>query len=169
MLQPTASMDRVMVVGLSSKTLSLIQMSVLARWTIVPRLMGVPGAANVAIWGQRDRQLQAQVDPRRLKDNKVSLLDVLETTGNTLWVSTSSFVEASRLAVLASMLMALTVTPALCLILLAKAPIERHEAPLVDRLLGFAGDLFEPDPDQGHSRCGCGRYGLCDIDNLASR
>jgi multidrug efflux pump subunit AcrB len=84
MLQPTASMDRVMVVGLSSKTLSLIQMSVLARWTIVPRLMGVPGAANVAIWGQRDRQLQAQVDPRRLKDNKVSLLDVLETTGNTL-------------------------------------------------------------------------------------
>ena len=29
------------------------------------------------------------------------------------------------------MLVALTVTPALCLILLAKAPIERHEAPLV--------------------------------------
>ncbi len=35
------------------------------------------------------------------------------------------------LAVLASMLVALTVTPALCLILLAKAPIERREPPLV--------------------------------------
>ena len=95
MLQPMSSTGRVMVVGLSSKTLSLIQMSVLARWTIVPRLMGVPGVANVAIWGQRDRQLQVQVDPQRLKEHKVSLLDVLETTGNALWVSTLSFVEAS--------------------------------------------------------------------------
>ncbi len=34
-------------------------------------------------------------------------------------------------AVLASMLVALTVTPAMCLILLAKAPIEHHEQPLV--------------------------------------
>ena len=95
MLQPMSTTGRAMVVGLSSKTLSLIQMSVLARWTIVPRLMGVPGVANVAIWGQRDRQLQVQVDPQRLKEHNVTLLDVLETTGNALWVSTLSFVEAS--------------------------------------------------------------------------
>ena len=43
-------------------------MSVLARWTIRPRLMGVPGVANVAIWGQRERQLQVQVDPERLRE-----------------------------------------------------------------------------------------------------
>ena len=35
--------------------------------------MGVPGVANVAIWGQRDRQLQVQVDPERLRRNDVSL------------------------------------------------------------------------------------------------
>ena len=46
---------------------SLIDMGVLARWTIRPRLMGVPGVANVAIWGQRERQLQVQVDPERLR------------------------------------------------------------------------------------------------------
>jgi hypothetical protein len=84
-----------MLVGLSSKTLSLIQMSVLARWTIAPRLLGVPGVANVAIWGLRDRQLQVLVDPNRLRDRHVSLLQVLETTGNALWVSSLSFVEAS--------------------------------------------------------------------------
>ena len=95
MLQPMSSTSRVMMIGLSSQTLSLIQMSVLARWTIVPRLMGVPGVANVAIWGQRDWQLQVQVDPRRLRERHVSLLDVLETTGNALWVSSLSFVEAS--------------------------------------------------------------------------
>ena len=95
MIQPRSATSRVMIVGLSSKTLSPIQMSVLARWTIVPRLKGVPGVANVAVWGQRDRQLQVRVDPKRLEDRKVSLLQVLETTGNALWWSTLSFVEAS--------------------------------------------------------------------------
>ena len=46
---------------------SLIDMSVLARWKIKPRLMGVPGVANVSIYGQRDRQLQVQVDPQQLR------------------------------------------------------------------------------------------------------
>jgi len=95
MLQPLSSTGRVMLIGLSSKSLSLIQMSVLARWTIAPRLLGVPGVANVAIWGQRDRQLQVLVDPNRLRARNVSLLQVLETTGNALWVSSLSFVEAS--------------------------------------------------------------------------
>ena len=77
MLQPMSSTSRVMIVGLSPKTLSLMQMSVLARWTIAPRLMGVPGVANVAIWGLRDRQLQVQVDPERLRAHNVPLLRVL--------------------------------------------------------------------------------------------
>jgi CzcA family heavy metal efflux pump len=95
MLQPLSATNRVMIIGLSSKSISHINMSVLARWTIQPRLMGVPGVANVSIWGQRDRQLQVQVDPKRLAEKKVSLLQVLETTGNSLWVSSLSFVEAS--------------------------------------------------------------------------
>ena len=95
MLQPMSSTSRVMMIGLSSKTLSLIQTSVLARWTIGPRLLSVPGVANVAIWGQRDWQLQVLVDPRRLRERHISLLEVLETTGNALWVSSLSFVEAS--------------------------------------------------------------------------
>jgi CzcA family heavy metal efflux pump len=95
MVQPLSSTSRFMMIGLSSKTVSLIQMSVQARWTIKPRLLGVPGVANVAIWGQRDRQLQVRVDPERLRAHQASLLSVLETTGNALWVSTLSFVEAS--------------------------------------------------------------------------
>src|SRR3954451_23834732 len=95
MLQPLSATNRVMIIGLSSKAISHINMSVLARWTVQPRLMGVPGVANVSIWGQRDRQLQVQVDPKRLSDKNVSLLQVLESTGNSLWVSSLSFVEAS--------------------------------------------------------------------------
>jgi CzcA family heavy metal efflux pump len=95
MIQPLSSTSRFIIVGLSSKELSLIQLSVLARWTIGPRLMGVPGVANVAIWGNRDRQLQVLVDPEQLSEQHLSLLKILETTGNALWVSSLSFLEAS--------------------------------------------------------------------------
>ena len=67
-----------MMIGLSSKTLSLIDISQLARWTIKPRLMGVQGVANVSTFGHRERQLQVQVDPKRLNDKGVALLDVVE-------------------------------------------------------------------------------------------
>lgn len=95
MIQPLSSTSRFMIVGLSSKKLSLIEMSVLARWTIAPRLLGVPGVANVAIWGQRERQLQVLVNPEKLRAQNVSMEQVIETTGNALWVSSLSFLEAS--------------------------------------------------------------------------
>jgi CzcA family heavy metal efflux pump len=95
MLQPLSSTGRVMMIGLSSRDVSAIDMSVLARWKIRPRLMGVPGVANVAIWGYRDRQLQVQVDPRRLRAQGVSLDQIVQSTANALWVSPLSFTEAS--------------------------------------------------------------------------
>jgi Cu/Ag efflux pump CusA len=95
MLQPLSSTGRVLMIGLSSKDVSLIDMSVLARWKIRPRLMGVPGVANVAIWGQRERQLQVQVDPGKLQGHGISLDQIVQSTANALWVSPLSFTEAS--------------------------------------------------------------------------
>ena len=95
MIQPTSSASRFMIVGLSSDELSLIEMSVLARWVIGPRLMGVPGVANVAIWGNRDQQLQVLVDPEHLREMGVTLEQVVKTTGNSLWVTPLSFLEGS--------------------------------------------------------------------------
>jgi Cu/Ag efflux pump CusA len=95
MLQPLSSLNRFMIVSMSSAEKSLIEMSVLARWTIQPRLMGVPGVANVAIFGQRERQLQVLVDPTELDRRGVSLDEVVETAGNALWFSPLTFLEAS--------------------------------------------------------------------------
>src|ERR671918_2241890 len=69
MLQPYSSSSRLLMFGLASDEVSPIEKSVIARWTIQPRLLGVPGVANVAIWGFRDRQLQVQVDPERLAES----------------------------------------------------------------------------------------------------
>jgi CzcA family heavy metal efflux pump len=95
MLQPLSSTSRVMMIRLSSETLSPIELSVLTRWTIRPGLMGAEGVANVAIWGQRERQLQVQVDPARLHENGVTVEQVISTAGNALWVSPLTFLEAS--------------------------------------------------------------------------
>src|SRR5512140_482922 len=73
MLQPVSSTGNVMLIGLSSPRLSLIDLSVLARWTIVPRLLGVPGVADVSTFGEADRQLQVLVDPARLAARHITL------------------------------------------------------------------------------------------------
>jgi len=68
MLEPVSSTSRVMKIGLSSDTRSLIEMSMISYWTIRARLLRVPGVANVAIWGERLQMLQVQVDPNRMRD-----------------------------------------------------------------------------------------------------
>ena len=95
MIQPLSSSSRVMMIGIDPNELSPIEASVISRWVIKPRLMGVPGVANVAIWGMRDQQLQVQVDPEELRAQGVTLNQVVETTGNAQLVSPLSFLEAS--------------------------------------------------------------------------
>ena len=92
-LQPLSSTSRVMKIGMQSETMTQMQMSELARWTIRPRLMSVPGVANVAIWGQRDREVQIQVDPERLRAANVTLDEVIAAARKAAAVSGGSFIE----------------------------------------------------------------------------
>ncbi len=95
MLQPQSSASRVLVVGLRSEEVSPIEMSVLARWSLRPKLLGVPGVANVSIFGQRERQLQVQVEPAAMAEHGVGLQEIINTSGNALWVSPLSYLNAS--------------------------------------------------------------------------
>jgi Cu/Ag efflux pump CusA len=95
MIQPLSSTGRVAMVSLSSDELTPIETSVLARWIVLPRLLGVNGVANVSIFGFRDRQLQVLVDPARLDAQDVTLGEVIRTAGNALEVSPLTYLEAS--------------------------------------------------------------------------
>jgi Cu/Ag efflux pump CusA len=95
LLQPVSSASRIMNIGLSSKSISLIDMSVQARWNIVPRLVGVPGVANVSVWGLRNRQLQVLVDPGKLHSKGVTLEQVVKTAGESVWASPLTFLNSS--------------------------------------------------------------------------
>jgi Cu/Ag efflux pump CusA len=95
LIQPLSSSSRVMMIGLSSKSLSPLELSYLARWVVKPRLSGVPGVANVAIFGQRDRQIQVLVDPAKLAADHIALSQIIQTAGNAQLVSPLTYLEGS--------------------------------------------------------------------------
>lgn len=101
LMAPYSSLSRVLKVGMSSKVLSQMELSELALWTVRPRLMSVSGVANVAIWGQRDKEYQVLVDPERLRTAGISLDQVVKAAGDAAVVGAGGFMDTpnQRLAV----------------------------------------------------------------------
>lgn len=97
LMAPYSSLSRVLKVGLTSKTLDQMALSELAVWTMRPRLMSVPGVANVAIWGQRDRQFQVLVDPQRLRAAGVTLDAITKAAGDAAVISAGGFIDTPNL------------------------------------------------------------------------
>ena len=93
MLQPLSATSRVMKIGLSSTTMSLEDMSMTAYWKIRARLLRVPGVANVAIWGERIKAYQVEVEPQKLAAADVSLDQVMEVTATALDAGILKFAE----------------------------------------------------------------------------
>jgi len=93
MLSPLSSTSRVLKIGISSESMNQTELTTLVRWTVRPRLMAVPGVANVAIWGQRDRQLQVLVDPERLRASRVTLDEVTRAAGQAVAIRAGGFVD----------------------------------------------------------------------------
>ena len=104
MLQPLSATARFMKIGVSSKKRSVIEQSMIAYWTIRPRLLSVPGVANVAIWGERIQMPQVQVQPARMRENGVTVQQVMDATSDALeaglmshsegaWIGTGGFID----------------------------------------------------------------------------
>jgi len=100
-LQPLSSTSRVLKIGVWSKVLSQRDLTEVVMWTVRPKLMTVPGVANVAVWGQRDKQFQVLVDPTRLRDTGVTLDMVTRAAGDAVVLEAGGFVDTpnQRLAV----------------------------------------------------------------------
>ena len=94
MIQPLSSTSRVMKIGISQADKSdaaHVDMALQAYWTVRPRLMRVPGVANVAIWGDRWHVKQALVDPELMKQHNVTLAQVMEAAGDAVDVGQLKF------------------------------------------------------------------------------
>jgi CzcA family heavy metal efflux pump len=91
MMPPTSTTARVMKIGVSSKTVSPMDLSMTAYWKIRARLLRVPGVANVPIWGEKIKMPQVQVDPERMRAHKVSLDRAMRVTADALDVGILHF------------------------------------------------------------------------------
>lgn len=94
MLPALSSLSRMLKIGVSSKKLSQIEVSTLVMWTIRPRLISVPGVANVAVWGQRDKQLQVLVNPEKLRATGITIPQLLKATGDAASIEAGGFVDS---------------------------------------------------------------------------
>jgi CzcA family heavy metal efflux pump len=95
-LQPLSATSRVMKIGLTSKVYDMKELSMTAYWKIRFRLLGVPGVANVPIWGERIKLLAVQVDPDRLVKHRVTLNEVEQATSNALEVGLLPYTAAAK-------------------------------------------------------------------------
>jgi CzcA family heavy metal efflux pump len=95
MIQPLSSTSRAMKIGISSDQYDLLDLSMIAYWTIRARLLDVPGVANVPIWGERIKMPQLQVDLARMRAYDVSLNEVMDVTADALDVGLLQYSEGS--------------------------------------------------------------------------
>src|SRR5215831_17592866 len=93
-LGPIAStMGEIMLISLTSKTTSSMDVRSLADWVVRPRLLGVPGVAQVMIIGGETKQYQVLVDPTKLRDYNLSLDQVMKAVGDANANSSGGFSE----------------------------------------------------------------------------
>lgn len=89
----SSSSATVLSLGLSSKSKDLMSLRGLADWTIVPRLMAVPGVADVNVFGGEIKQLQIQVDPIQLQRFELALDDVIQAAEKVGNIQSGGFIE----------------------------------------------------------------------------
>ncbi len=93
MVPLSSSSATVLTIGLSSPSRSLMELRTLADWTLAPRILAVPGVADVNVFGGEVRQLQIQLQADSLRRHGLSLSDVLAAAEQATGMRGSGFVE----------------------------------------------------------------------------
>ncbi len=89
----TSSTGTALIGGLSSETVSAMQLRTIADWTVRPRLLAVPGVADVTIYGGDVKQYEVDIDPARLARFGLSLGDVATAARQALGVRGGGFID----------------------------------------------------------------------------
>jgi len=88
----TTATSTVMVIGLTSPTKSLMQLRMVADWTVKLRLLGVPGVAKIAVQGGDEKQYQIQIDPQQLIQHQVGVNEVVVSASRATGIRGAGFV-----------------------------------------------------------------------------
>ena len=96
----TSSTSLSLIVGLTSKTKTPMEVRTFADWTLRPRLLSVPGVARVTVFGGAVEQYQIQLLPSRLAAYKLSIEDVIAAAQNATGVRGAGFIDTGNQRIL---------------------------------------------------------------------
>ncbi|MEW6732335.1 MAG: efflux RND transporter permease subunit [Acidobacteriota bacterium] len=74
----SSTMGEIMLISMTSKDTSPMELRSLADWVVRPRLLGVSGVSQVMIIGGETKQFQVLVDPKKIADYELTLDQVTE-------------------------------------------------------------------------------------------
>ncbi len=89
----SSSSATVLTIGLGSDSQSLLDLRSLVDWTLVPRLLAVPGVADVNVFGGETRQLQIQIDPVQLHRFNLAVEDIVNAAEQAGDIQGGGFIE----------------------------------------------------------------------------
>jgi CzcA family heavy metal efflux pump len=89
----SSTMGEIMLISMTSKTTSAMDLRSLADWVVRPRLLGVNGVAQVMIIGGDTKQFQVLVDPAKLRDHGLTLDEVTDAVAASNVNSSGGFLE----------------------------------------------------------------------------
>ncbi len=89
--------SRVMQIALTSKTLSPLDLSTVALYTIRNRLLHVPGVANVAMWGEKREEVEVEADVPQMVAARVPLDQLLNATSDAVDAGLLSFTTGTAI------------------------------------------------------------------------
>jgi CzcA family heavy metal efflux pump len=93
LLPLTSSTSMAMVIGLTSPVRSQMALRNAAEWILRPHLLGLPGVAEVVMFGGDTQQFQIQVSPQKLVRYGLSLQDVLNAAQRSTGIRGAGFLE----------------------------------------------------------------------------
>lgn len=93
MVPLSSSSATIMTLGLRSSERSLMELRDLVDWSLTPRLLAVPGVADVNVFGGEVRQLQIQPKIERLRQYGLSIQDLLEAAEQATGMPGAGFLE----------------------------------------------------------------------------
>jgi CzcA family heavy metal efflux pump len=96
-LGPVAStMGEIQLISMTATETTPMELRSLAEWVVRPRLLAVPGVAQVVLIGGETRQFQVLVDPARLQSYDLTLEDVASAAEAANAASGGGYVEAGE-------------------------------------------------------------------------
>ncbi len=92
MIPMTSSGATILVIGITSERQSLMKLRTIAKWTIRPSLLSVPGVAGAEVFGGEEKSTQILVHPDRLIRYGLGMEDVLAAARRATGVGGAGFI-----------------------------------------------------------------------------